>query len=289
MHKVLVIVVVYNGMAWLERCLGSALKAGGDLFVVDNDSTDGSADWIAGHFPQAHLVRSAENLGFAKANNLGMEYALKHGYSYVYLLNQDAWIPEDALEVMTSVAVRHPGVAIFSPMQMKADMSGYDPRFEKNVMRHVTSRDDAVSIVPYVMAAHWLLPRRTLETVGGFAPIFPIYGEDENYCDRARRFKMRVAIVPSVKAVHDRAEREEGLDKRIHRDYYMGSLRRLCNVNVKLWFSVLYVLLFSAVKSVKYKSFIPWKKFAALMKLLPEIRDVRATSSQRYAFFSTPR
>ena len=278
--------VVYNGMAWLERCLGSALKAGGDLYVVDNASEDGSADFVESAFPQAHLVRSQHNLGFAKANNMGMEYALDHGYAYVYLLNQDAWIPEDALEQMTAVAVRHPGVAIFSPVQMKADMSGYDPRFEKNVVRRVTSRDDSVSIVPYVMAAHWLLPRRTLETVGGFAPIFPLYGEDENYCDRARRLKMRIAIVPAVKAVHDRAEREEDLDKRIHRDYFMGSLRRLCNVNVQLWFSVLYVLLFTAVKSMKYKSFVPWKKFATLMKLLPEIRSVRATSSQRYAFLN---
>ena len=287
MHKVLVIVVVYNGMAWLERCLGSALKAGGDIFVVDNDSSDGSADYVAAHFPTAHLVRSAENLGFAKANNLGMQYALKHGYPYVYLLNQDAWIPEDALEVMTAVAVRHPGVALFSPMQMKADMSGYDPRFEKNVVRRISSKDEDVCIVPYVMAAHWLLPRRTLETVGGFAPIFPLYGEDENYCDRARFNKMNVAIVQSVKAVHDRAEREEGLDKRIHRDYYMGSLRRLCNVNLSLWLTLPYVLLFTVVKSIKYKSWRPWNAFAALLRMLPEIKRTRSAGLQHYAFLES--
>ena len=66
MKRVLVIVVAYNGLRWLERCLGSVRSA--DVFVVDNDSTDGSADFVASRFPNAKLVRSAENLGFSKAN-----------------------------------------------------------------------------------------------------------------------------------------------------------------------------------------------------------------------------
>ena len=74
--KVLFIIVSYNGMAWLERCLGSVAASSVpgtqvDLFVVDNDSTDGSADFVEAHFPQARLTRCAENLGFTAANNLG--------------------------------------------------------------------------------------------------------------------------------------------------------------------------------------------------------------------------
>ena len=67
MKRVLVIIVMYNGMRWLERCLSSVCADGKsaqnpsvDVFVVDNDSTDGSADWIQGHFPGVKLVRSAE-------------------------------------------------------------------------------------------------------------------------------------------------------------------------------------------------------------------------------------
>ena len=284
MHKVLVIVVSYNGREFLDRCLGSALKAGGDLYVVDNASEDGSAEFVKENYPMAHLVRNEENIGFAKANNMGMEYALEHGYSYVYLLNQDAWIPENIFTVMTGIAIRHPGVAIFSPMQMKADMQGYDPRFEKNVARRVSTSDNEVSIVPYVMAAHWLLPRRTIETVGGFAPIFPMYGEDENYCDRARHMRMNVAIVPSVSAVHDRALREDPLEKRIYRDYYMGSLRRLCDVNLTIALCIPYVFIFTIVKSIRYRSVQPWKSFVALMKQLPEVMRIRKESLERHAF-----
>ena len=284
MHKVLAIVVIYNGRRYLDRCLGSVLKAGGDLYVVDNASEDGSAEYVKENFPTAHLVVNEENVGFAKANNQGMEYALEHGYPYVYLLNQDAWIPEDAFTVMTGVAIRHPGVAIFSPMQMKADSQEFDTRFEKNVARRVTSSDSEVSIVPYVMAAHWLLPRRTIETVGGFAPIFPLYGEDENYCDRARHMRMNVAIVPSVSAVHDRADREDPLEKRIYRDYYMGSLRRLCDINLNIALCVLYVFVFTIVKSIRYRSLKPWKGFVALMKMLPEVMRIRKESEEKHAF-----
>ena len=78
MRKVLVIVVTHNGMRWLESCLSSVAKE--DVYVLDNDSTDGSADYVQAHFPQVHLVRSADNLGFTGGNNLGFQYALERGY-----------------------------------------------------------------------------------------------------------------------------------------------------------------------------------------------------------------
>ena len=78
MKRVLVIVVTYNGMQWLQRCLDSVV-ADADLYVFDNASTDGSADYVESHYPQALLVRSAVNLGFSKPNNLGMRYALDKG------------------------------------------------------------------------------------------------------------------------------------------------------------------------------------------------------------------
>ena len=90
--KLLVVIVTYNGRRWLDRCLGSvrtwkpdgsALSAV-DLFVVDNASTDGSADFVASEFPEAILVRNDRNLGFGKANNIGMRYALEKGYTNIY-------------------------------------------------------------------------------------------------------------------------------------------------------------------------------------------------------------
>ena len=154
MTRVLVIIVSYNGMPWLERCLGSVYPGAKtchfapessetpcpgantgqfapDLYVWDNDSTDGSADYVAKHFPGAHLVRSAENVGFAKANNMGFQYALDHGYDYVYLLNQDAWLAPGALEALVAAAEAHPDYAVLSPFQYQDGYQAFDSQFAK--------------------------------------------------------------------------------------------------------------------------------------------------------------
>ena len=296
MKKVLVIVVTYNGKQWLSRCLGSvsadgvsvsavgvpetvpptankaqnevggteivpsiALKA--DLFVVDNDSTDGSADFVQANFPAAKLIRSAENLGFSKANNLGMQYAMDHGYDYVYLLNQDAWLEEGSLDKLVAAAEAHPKYAVLSPLQMTDGFKELDRLFKKD------------KTPP---AAHWLVPVEALRKVGLFnEDLFPLYGQDDNWCHRARYHGYQIAIIPEARAVHDRARRIEAKEKIIDRNYRIGSLIRLCDINRPLWERLMNVCLFTIVKSVKYFSFKPLKYFVGICKQLPTIKLVR--------------
>ncbi len=267
MNSILVIVVTFNGMKWLDRCLGSvrASEFPADLYVWDNDSTDGSADFVQARFPEAKLVRSADNLGFAEANNKGMQYALDKGYGYVYLLNQDAWIEPSTLGTLVAESEAHPEFAVLSPLQMTDGFGKLDKQFER-IMKEPVKR---------VMAAHWLVPRRALERIGLFSGLFPIYGNDDNWCDRARYHGFRIGIVPAARAVHDRAYREEPKEKVIFRNYYMGSLVRLCDINRPLWERFLFVCLFTAVKAVKYGSILPFKHFHALVRMLPEIRQAR--------------
>ena len=291
--KILVIVVTFNGLKWLERCLGSvrASEVPADLYVWDNDSTDGSADWVQGHFPEAKLVRSADNLGFAEANNMGLRYALDKGYDYVYLLNQDAWIEPSTIGTLVAVHEAHPEFAVLSPLQMTDGFESLDMQFEKLLKRWpvkpaMTEGGEVVMPGPTghpqpvnrVMAAHWLVPRKALETIGLFDALFPIYGNDDNWCDRARYHGFKVGIVPGARAVHDRAYREEPKEKVIYRNYYMGSLVRLCDINRPLWERFLFVCLFTLVKAVKYGSTLPFKHFRALCRMLPEIKISRLRS-----------
>lgn len=269
--KILVIVVTYNGLKWLDRCLSSvrASEFPADLYVWDNDSTDGSADFVQGRFPEAKLIRSAENLGFAEANNKGMQYALDKGYDYVYLLNQDAWIEPATLGTLVAAHQAHPEYGVLSPLQMTDGFTALDREFGK-ILR--SAQNDCVK---RVMAAHWLVPRKALETVGLFSGLFPIYGNDDNWCDRARYHGFKVGIVPTARAVHDRAYRQEPQEKVIFRNYYMGSLVRLCDINRPLWERFLYVCLFTLVKAVKYRSILPFKHFRSLCRMLPEVRKAR--------------
>ena len=269
--RILVIVVTYNGLKWLDRCLGSvrASEVPADLYVWDNDSADGSADFVAAHFPEAKLTRSADNLGFAEANNMGMRYALEKGYDYVYLLNQDAWIEPSTLGTLVSFSEAHPEYGVLSPLQMADGFAALDKQFalvsQKSPLRRI-------------MAAHWLVPCRVLEKVGVFSELFPIYGNDDNWCDRARYHGFKIGIVPEARAVHDRAYREEPKEKVIYRNYYMGSLVRLCDINRPLWERFMYVCLFTLVKAVKYGSVLPFKHFRTLVGMLPEIRKMREKS-----------
>ena len=284
--KILVIVVTYNGLRWLDRCLGSvqASEVPADLYVWDNDSTDGSADWVQGHFPAAKLVRSADNLGFAEANNMGMRYALDHGYDYVYLLNQDAWLEPSTLGTLVAASEAHPAYAVLSPLQMTDGFQDLDKQFKKlwvpgPIWEGSRSDDSGRACPPLpvtrIMAAHWLVPRKALETIGLFSELFPLYGNDDNWCDRARYHGFKVGIVPQARAVHDRAKRTESKEKVIFRNYYMGSLVRLCDINRPLWERFLFVCLFTAVKAVKYGSILPFKHFGSLCRMLPEVKISR--------------
>lgn len=286
--EVLVIVVTYNGMRTLERCLQSvrASEFPAKLFVVDNDSTDGSADFVQSRFPEAKLLRSADNLGFAKANNLGLRYAWERGFDYAYLLNQDAWIEPDTLGRLVAVQQAHPEFAVLSPMQYKDGFSDFDNLFKNNVLRGVSYSGAEVCRVPRVMAAHWLVSRRALEAAGLFAPVFPLYGEDDNYCDRLRYHGLKAGIVPGARAVHDRAGRKEPLEKVIHRNYYMGSLCRLCDINRPFWERMLFVCLFTLVKAFKYRSTLPFKHFRTLVAMRGEVRTVRRVTREKGAYLS---
>ena len=302
--RILVIVVTYNGLHWLDRCLGSVRtsEVPADLYVWDNDSTDGSADFVQGRFPEAKLVRSADNLGFAEANNHGMRYALEKSYDYVYLLNQDAWLEPSTLGTLIAAHQAHPDFAVLSPLQMTDGLEVLDKQFEKILevaggthfrnlchprhhkregpFREGSRSDDSGSVCPpspvtRVMAAHWLVPREVLVKVGLFSELFPIYGNDDNWCDRARYHGYKIGVVPEARAVHDRAYREEPREKVIYRNYYMGSLVRLCNINRPLWERFLFVCLLTVVKAVKYGSILPFKHFRSLVRMLPEIRKAR--------------
>jgi GT2 family glycosyltransferase len=129
--KLLTIIVTYNGKKWMDRCLGSLRKSSlyTDILVVDNGSTDGTIEYIRSEFPEVQLHCAGENLGFGKANNIGLQKAVKEGYDYVYLLNQDAWVFPHTFERLIAAMEADPGYGILSPMQLTATEDKMDPRF----------------------------------------------------------------------------------------------------------------------------------------------------------------
>lgn len=252
MPKLLTIIVTYNAMRWVDRCLGSvtASSVPSDIFIVDNGSSDGTRDYIAEHYPEAMLIRSEVNLMFGRANNLGLEYALKKGYDYVYLLNQDAWVAPFTFEKLIESSVAHPEYGILSPLQFSPDWKNYEYLFWRIVIKKLSDRDVTIDNatagdvlgVEMVQAAHWMLTRRCIETVGGFSPSFPHYGEDNNYCQRTIFHGFKIGIVPEAKAVHDAANKPLVTNgQRVYRDFitfviYLSDPDDMRPLVPRLWF-----------------------------------------------------
>lgn len=213
--EILVIIVSFNGMHWLERCISSVLASDvpEDILVIDNGSTDGSVEWLQKH--GIEVIANDSNLGFGAANNVGLKKALEEGYSYAYLLNQDAWVEKDTFRKLVS-AMDDGRFGILSPVQYDAGGKKMDRQFAKRCKRYMKKQSGSDIVeVPFVMAAHWMISRGCLQKVGGFSPAFNMYGEDDNYIDRAHWFGFKTGVVPEARAIHDRADRPETPERRM--------------------------------------------------------------------------
>lgn len=276
--KVLAVIVTYNAMQWVDRCIGSVLASAvkADVLVVDNGSSDGTQSYIREHFPSVTLVESGANIGFGAANNLGFRKSLDEGYDYVYLLNQDAWIFPDTIGTLVESFSSSEGYGILSPFQ--ADASGVTPdrRFAEKAGSLEGVRK--VKTVRFIMAAHWMVSARCIARVGGFAPLFSHNGEDDNYCDRARYHGFKVGVCPGARGVHDRASRPLTKADRIRLSTLTGNLARLSDINHPLWERVVSSFFVSVWKCVKYCSFRPLVNWRSATCRLGEIRSLREES-----------
>ena len=119
-----IIIVSWNTKQLLEQCLYSIYKNSEGLscqiIVVDNGSTDGSAEMVKDKFPQVNLIRNMENRGFAAANNQGIKISKGR---YVLLLNSDTIILDNAITKTVKFADNHPNVAVVGCKVLNPDMT----------------------------------------------------------------------------------------------------------------------------------------------------------------------
>lgn len=288
MAKILVVVVSYNALKWIQRCLRSVEKSSlaADVLVIDNGSTDGTLPLIRTDFPGTRIIETGENLGFGAANNLGLRIALDEGYGFVYLLNQDAWLQKDTLERL--VAAWKPEWGVLSPMQLDA-RGRRDRRFDRKCGKLIDSAlsgyhgDSLVVEVPFVMAAHWLLSRKAIETVGGFSPAFRQYGEDDNWIHRLHYHKLFCGVVPAAAAVHDRSGRRLSREKKMQLKC-IATVVKVSDPNRKWGWMKIREVLELAGMGVKNCSAVPWRFIPEFRERLPELKELRDASMQKGAF-----
>jgi GT2 family glycosyltransferase len=202
--NVFVIIVTYNGAGWIDKNIQSLLASSYPvrIIAVDNQSTDDSVALLR-QYPQVEIIETGSNLGFGKANNIGIKNALEQGADYLFLLNQDAWVFEDTISSLIQNMEATPEIGLLSPLHFQANEIEYDTAFATYLSRK-SSDVNGLQTVPFVNAAAWMLSKKCVQRVGRFEPLFGHYGEDRNYCDRVLYLNFLIAIDQYSKIVHDR-------------------------------------------------------------------------------------
>ncbi len=205
------VVVSYNTRALLQRCLATLP---GPAIVVDNASTDGSAELAT--------IRNPRNLGFGAAANRGITAAAA---PLVLLLNADIELRPDSLGPLLAAAEADPRVGLLGPSlvspQGRIQRSAFpDPSLRAAFARHVLFAETLAARLPLPsllgrgtggegdVAADWLLGaallirRRCFDEIGGFDESIFLYGEDWDLCYRARKAGWRVRYAPESQMIH---------------------------------------------------------------------------------------
>ncbi|HWH05305.1 MAG TPA: glycosyltransferase family 2 protein [Gaiellaceae bacterium] len=241
MSDVTAIVVTYDALPWVERCLESV--RGVETVVVDHGSTDGTVELVRERFPEVRLVEQ-ENLGLAAGWNAGMRRASGRWF---LILNADAWLTEGSLERLLAFAESRPEAAVVGPRLLNLDGSlqrsvrGFPTLWrlatEYLFLRKLAPRSrllnafygagfahDEVREAEFVMGACMLVRAAAVDEVGELDESFFLFSEETDWCHRFRTSGWKVLFYPGAECVHVGGASHGG---RFFRENVRGHLRFL--------------------------------------------------------------
>jgi len=217
------VIVTWNGESCVEKCVRSLLGSNVPLrvVVVDNASTDQTLEIIRRVCPEAIVFSLSHNLGFGRANNIGIKYAYDQGAGHVLLINQDAYVEPNVTGGLADLQRSNPKFGILSPLHLDGTGRNLEQLFSSHISKASSIRQllsdlllDGCPVDVYdarfINAAVWLLSRDCIERVGLFNPAFEHYGEDKEYADRVYFQGLRIGLVPGLRAFHERVQNKPG-------------------------------------------------------------------------------
>lgn len=242
-----IVIVSWNVRDLLRQCLASIEAGRGGLsvqtIVVDGASADGSADMVANEFPSVILLAQAENVGFPRGNNIGLERASGR---LIMLLNPDTRVLGDALPAMVAYAEAHSDIGALGPQLLNPDGSVQSSRrrfptlatgfFESTwleglapgVVRRYTMQDlpdDRPADADWLTGACILAPRAAVEQVGGLDEAYYMYSEELDWCRRIKEAGWRIVYWPGAQVVHHVGKSSEQAVTARHINFQRAKLR----------------------------------------------------------------
>ena len=244
--RVSAIVVSYNTRAELLRCLEALTAQAGvplETIVVDNASTDGTVEAVRAAFPEVQVLANAENLGFARANNIGLRAARGE---LVLVANSDCELRPGALAALVAILEARPDVAIVGPRTVGTDGApqvSFGPSLtplaewrqgrlvrgvkagEAEALRRAETLAAQEQEPDWVSASCFLARKAALDAVGGFDESFFLYEEDVDLCVRVRAAGGRILYTPVAEVVHHLGRSMDRAPALARLEYHRSHLR----------------------------------------------------------------
>jgi hypothetical protein len=296
MADVSVVVVTYDALPWLERCLDSVAEY--ETIVVDNGSTDGTVELVRERYPDVKLIEQP-NLGLAAGWSRGIESASGR---FILLLNADAWAVDNAVEQLAAFADEHPQAAMVGPKLLNTDGSlqrsvrGFPTLWrlatEYFFLRKLGPRTHAFNAfyagdfdhdetreVEYVMGACMLVRRDAIDAVGPPDSAFFLFSEETDWCYRFHQAGWRVLFFPGAEFVHVSGASHGG---RFFKENVRGHLRFFAKHHgareadrarrLMLWALRLRGVLFRGERGRMYRDTASWLASGSAPQLVDEPR-----------------
>jgi len=227
MTDVSVSIVNFNAKEYLDRCLTALYKSitrhSFEVIVVDNASNDGSADLVKLKFPSAKLIVNSSNLGFIKANNIGIKNSRGR---YILCLNNDTEVLDGSIDKLIDFMDSNPDAGAAGPKLLNSDrtlqmqcrrefptlsnslfyFSGLNRFFPKNKLFGgylLTYLDDKNTVeVDCLCGAAMIVRREAIEKVGLMDESYYMYGDDIDWCYRIKKAGWKIYYLPGAEIIH---------------------------------------------------------------------------------------
>lgn len=198
---VTIIMVTFNSAHVLPSSL-PALANFKHVMVVDNASADNSCDLAAKLIPQATIIRNAQNLGFGRAHNIGLQQVVTR---FALLLNPDCSITPSCVDQLLNAAHKYPDAAILTPLlldQHQQYVQNYLPFPPMKSKRHITLLPDGDICAEWVVGAAMFMNMDLMSRVGFFDEWFFLFSEETDLCIRVRQHGFATIVVKEATAIH---------------------------------------------------------------------------------------
>jgi GT2 family glycosyltransferase len=214
-----IIILNFNSGEHTINCINSVIKQGekdiaSRLIVVDNASTDDSVVIIRKSYPNIKLIVNTRNLGYAAGNNVGIEFAIRHGANFIFISNPDTKIEKGSIDKLLKVLKTNEKIGIVGPKiysssgavwslggkidkkRFTCGLIGFRKK-EKKIGKNLIKQVD------YISGTAMMFRKEIVDKIGLLSEDYFLYYEDADYCVRAKEAGYGVMIALNSKIIHN--------------------------------------------------------------------------------------